>query len=102
MSFKDDRGAARDGRKTTATRFVFTREERELLVSLMTRHKAVIENKRTDALAKRAKDSAWEKLMSEYNSQPGIRRVKPKLHKRENARDSAERRDVDRRRAISR
>ncbi|KAL3214143.1 hypothetical protein MRX96_007269 [Rhipicephalus microplus] len=75
MTFNDDRGVARDGRKTTATRFVFTREERELLVNLVTRHKAVIENKRTDALAKRAKDSAFEKLTSEYNSQPGIRRV---------------------------
>ncbi|XP_075745945.1 uncharacterized protein LOC119184739 [Rhipicephalus microplus] len=75
MSFNDDGGVARDGRKTTATRFVFTREERELLVNLVTRHKAVIENKRTDALTKRAKDSAWEKLTSEYNSQPGIRRV---------------------------
>ncbi|KAH7964129.1 hypothetical protein HPB51_027631 [Rhipicephalus microplus] len=61
MSFNDDGGVARDGRKTTATRFVFTREERELLVNLVTRHKAVIENKRTDALTKRAKDSAWEK-----------------------------------------
>ncbi|KAL3221994.1 hypothetical protein MRX96_029040, partial [Rhipicephalus microplus] len=75
MSFNDDGGVARDGRKTTATRFVFTREERELLVNLVTRHRAVIENKRTDALTKRAKDSAWEKLTSEYNSQPGIRRV---------------------------
>ncbi|XP_075733096.1 uncharacterized protein LOC119161766 [Rhipicephalus microplus] len=75
MSLNDDRGVARDGRKTTATRFVVTREERELLVNLVTRHKAVIENKRTDALDKRAKDSAWEKLTSEYNSQPGIRRV---------------------------
>ncbi|KAH7964270.1 hypothetical protein HPB51_027489 [Rhipicephalus microplus] len=75
MSFNDDGGVARDGRKTTATRFVFMREERELLVNLVTRHKAVIENKRTDALTKRAKDSAWEKLTSEYNSQPGIRRV---------------------------
>ncbi|XP_075733056.1 uncharacterized protein LOC142775503 [Rhipicephalus microplus] len=56
-------------------RFVFTREERELLVNLVTRHRAVIENKRTDAIAKHAKDSAWEKLTSEYNSQPGIRRV---------------------------
>ncbi|KAL3208219.1 hypothetical protein MRX96_039291 [Rhipicephalus microplus] len=54
MSLNDDRGVARDGRKTTATRFVFTREERELLVNM---------------------DSAWEKLTSEYNSQPGIRRV---------------------------
>ncbi|KAL3171909.1 hypothetical protein MRX96_013489 [Rhipicephalus microplus] len=61
--------------KTTATRFVFSREERELLVNLATRHKAVIENKRTDALTERAKDSVWEKLTSEYNSQPGIRRV---------------------------
>ncbi|KAL3226691.1 hypothetical protein MRX96_048931 [Rhipicephalus microplus] len=75
MSFNDDGGVARDGRKTTATRFVFTREERELLVNLVTRHKAVIENKRTDALTKCAKDSAWEKLTSEYNNQPGIRRV---------------------------
>ncbi|KAH8026445.1 hypothetical protein HPB51_020555 [Rhipicephalus microplus] len=56
-------------------RFVFSREERELLVNLATRHKAVIENKRTDALTERAKDSVWEKLTSEYNSQPGIRRV---------------------------
>ncbi|KAL3189059.1 hypothetical protein MRX96_003201 [Rhipicephalus microplus] len=75
MSFNDDRGVARDGRKTTTMRFVFTREERELLVNLVTRHRAVIENKRTDAIAKHAKDSAWEKLTSEYNSQPGIRRV---------------------------
>ncbi|KAL3190544.1 hypothetical protein MRX96_020055 [Rhipicephalus microplus] len=75
MSFNDDHGVERDGRKTTAMRFVFTLEERELLVNLVTRHKAIIENKRTDAFAKRAKDSAWEKLTSEYNSQPGILRV---------------------------
>ncbi|KAL3219102.1 hypothetical protein MRX96_050541 [Rhipicephalus microplus] len=75
MSFNDDRSVARGGRKTTATWFVFTREERELLVNLVSRHKAIIENKRTDALAKRAKGSAWEKLTSGYNSQPGIRRV---------------------------
>ncbi|KAL3186871.1 hypothetical protein MRX96_004806 [Rhipicephalus microplus] len=75
MSLNDEHGVTRDGRKTTTTRFVFTREERELLVNLVMRHKAVIENKRTDALAKRAKDSAWKKLTSEYNSQPGIRRV---------------------------
>ncbi|KAL3201075.1 hypothetical protein MRX96_043141 [Rhipicephalus microplus] len=75
MSLNDDRGVARDGRKTTATRFMFTREERELLVNLLMRHKTIIEDKRTDALAKHAKDSAWKKLTSEYNSQPGIRRV---------------------------
>ncbi|KAL3209442.1 hypothetical protein MRX96_052358 [Rhipicephalus microplus] len=75
MSFNDDRSVARDGRKTIATRFVFTREERELLVNLVSRHKAIIENKKNDALAKRAKDSAWEKLMIGYNSQPKIRHV---------------------------
>ncbi|XP_075730191.1 myb/SANT-like DNA-binding domain-containing protein 3 [Rhipicephalus microplus] len=75
MSLNGEHGVTRDGRKTTTMRFVFTREERELLVNLVMRHKAVIENKRTDALAKRAKDSAWKKLTSEYNSQPGIRRV---------------------------
>ncbi|XP_075559944.1 uncharacterized protein LOC142591505 [Dermacentor variabilis] len=36
---------------------------------------AVIENRQTDNVSKRAKDSAWEKLAEEYNSQPGIRRV---------------------------
>ncbi|KAH8035850.1 hypothetical protein HPB51_010602 [Rhipicephalus microplus] len=75
MSFNEDRGVARDGRKTTATRFVFTREEGERLVNLVMRHKAIIENKRTNALSKRAKDRAWEKLTREYNSQLGIRRV---------------------------
>ncbi|KAL3188906.1 hypothetical protein MRX96_003059 [Rhipicephalus microplus] len=75
MSFNDDRGAAHDGRKSTTTWFVFMREKRELLVNLMMRQKAIVESKRADALAKRAKDSAWENLTCEYNSQSGIRRI---------------------------
>ncbi|KAH7935760.1 hypothetical protein HPB52_013173 [Rhipicephalus sanguineus] len=65
----------RDGGKTTAPRFVYTAEERELLRNLVMRHRSVIENKRTDNVSKRAKDIGWEKITEEYNSQPGIRRV---------------------------
>uniref|UniRef100_A0A131YQA5 Regulatory protein zeste n=1 Tax=Rhipicephalus appendiculatus TaxID=34631 RepID=A0A131YQA5_RHIAP len=75
MSANNDRGVMRDGGKTTATRFVYTAEERELLRNLVVRHRSVLENKRTDNVSKRAKDVAWEKVTEEYNSQPGIRRV---------------------------
>ncbi|KAH7967160.1 hypothetical protein HPB49_023261 [Dermacentor silvarum] len=68
-------GVNRGGGKTGAPRFVYTREERELLRNLVVRYRAVIENRKTDNTSKRAKDSAWEKLTEEYNSQPGIRRV---------------------------
>ncbi|KAL3221951.1 hypothetical protein MRX96_029059 [Rhipicephalus microplus] len=72
MSFNDDYGVARDGRKTTATWIVFTREERELLVNLMTRHTAIIENKRTgtDVLAKRAKDIQVEEEVFRGKAKP--------------------------------
>nr|XP_054926184.1 myb/SANT-like DNA-binding domain-containing protein 3 [Dermacentor andersoni] len=65
----------RRGDKTGVSRFVYTLEERELLRNLVVRHRAVIQNRQTDNVSKRAKDSAWEKLAEEYNSQPGIRRV---------------------------
>lgn len=70
-----DDSVTRDGGKTTARRFVYTHEERELLCNLVTRHRSVIENRKTDNVSKRAKDSAWEKVTEEFNSQPGIRRV---------------------------
>ncbi|XP_070387645.1 uncharacterized protein [Dermacentor albipictus] len=75
MSINSDNCVNRRGDKTGVSRFVYTHEERELLRNLVVRHRAVIENRRTDNLSKRSKDSAWEKLAEEYNSQPGIRRV---------------------------
>ncbi|XP_075526159.1 uncharacterized protein LOC142557845 isoform X1 [Dermacentor variabilis] len=75
MSINGDNCVNRRGDKTGVSRFVYTHEERELLRNLVVRHRAVIENRRTDNVSKRAKDSAWEKLAEEYNSQPGIRRV---------------------------
>ncbi|XP_049275188.1 uncharacterized protein LOC119405543 [Rhipicephalus sanguineus] len=75
MSASNDHDVMRDGGKTTAPRFVYTAEERELLRNLVMRHRSVIENKRTDNVSKRAKDIGWEKITEEYNSQPGIRRV---------------------------
>ncbi|KAL1444735.1 hypothetical protein MTO96_029617 [Rhipicephalus appendiculatus] len=71
MTANNDRGVMRDGGKTTATWFVYTAEEPELLRNLVVRHRSVIENKRTDNVSKRAKDVAWEKVTEEYNSQPG-------------------------------
>ncbi|XP_037561090.2 uncharacterized protein LOC119444286 [Dermacentor silvarum] len=75
VSMSNGDGVNRGGGKTGAPRFVYTREERELLRNLVVRYRAVIENRKTDNTSKRAKDSAWEKLTEEYNSQPGIRRV---------------------------
>ncbi|KAL1445010.1 hypothetical protein MTO96_045260 [Rhipicephalus appendiculatus] len=42
MSANNDRGVMRDGGKTTAPRFVYTAEERELLRNLVIRHRHVI------------------------------------------------------------
>ncbi|KAL1424602.1 hypothetical protein MTO96_020006 [Rhipicephalus appendiculatus] len=75
MSTDYDSGVMRDDIKATAPRFVYTGEECELLRNLVMWHMSVIENRNTDRLSKRAKDSALEKLTDEYNSQPGIRRV---------------------------
>nr|XP_054934011.1 myb/SANT-like DNA-binding domain-containing protein 3 [Dermacentor andersoni] len=75
MSINSDNYVNRRGDKTGVSRFVYTHEERELLRNLVVRHRAIIENHQTDNPSKRAKDSAWETLAEEYNSQPGIRRV---------------------------
>ncbi|KAH7984747.1 hypothetical protein HPB52_023705 [Rhipicephalus sanguineus] len=58
ISANNDRSIMRDGGKTTAPRFVYTAEERELLRNLVMRHRSVIENIRTDDVSKRAKDIA--------------------------------------------
>ncbi|XP_075559324.1 myb/SANT-like DNA-binding domain-containing protein 3 [Dermacentor variabilis] len=75
MSINSDDCVNRRGDKTGVSRFVYTHEERELLRNLVMRDSAIIEKRQTDNVSKRAKDSAWEKLAEEYNSQPGIRRV---------------------------
>lgn len=54
-------------------RFVFTKEERDLLRDLVNKYRQVLENKRTNDSSKEAKQKAWEQLRDEYNCQPNIR-----------------------------
>lgn len=50
-------------------RVPFTLEEKEVLLELVAKYKAVIENKQSDNVMLRAKARAWEKLAEEFNSQ---------------------------------
>ena len=47
----------------------FNKREEELLVELVTTHKHVLENKKTDAVMWKEKEACWKKLASEFNSQ---------------------------------
>ena len=55
--------------------------ERNLIIELVGEKKAVIENKRTDAVFLKEKNAAWEEITRQYNavSQTGLRTTK-QLH----------------------
>ncbi|KAM7296922.1 myb/SANT-like DNA-binding domain-containing protein 3 [Ixodes scapularis] len=62
-----------DTEERAGARFIYTAEEKALLQALVTKHARVLENKKTNNYSKKAKLKAWEKLSTEYNSQPNVR-----------------------------
>ncbi|KAM7302006.1 uncharacterized protein ISCGN_017523 [Ixodes scapularis] len=62
-----------DTEERAGARFIYTAEEKALLQALVTKHARVLENKKTNNYSKEAKLKAWEKLSTEYNSQPNVR-----------------------------
>ncbi|XP_075727055.1 uncharacterized protein LOC142768794 [Rhipicephalus microplus] len=51
----------------------FSEDEKDLVQDLVLKYKAVIENKRTDAMSINAKTKAWEKLCTDFNCRPFVR-----------------------------
>ncbi|KAL3215114.1 hypothetical protein MRX96_034237 [Rhipicephalus microplus] len=51
----------------------FSEDEKDLVQDLVLNYKAVIQNKRTDAISLNAKAKAWEKLCTDFNSRPFVR-----------------------------
>ncbi|XP_075539175.1 uncharacterized protein LOC142573810 [Dermacentor variabilis] len=60
----------------------FTEEEKDLFTELLQRYSNVIESKKTDAVSLNAKAKAWERLCTEYNSMPHVRRREVKQLKK--------------------
>ncbi|KAJ8912737.1 hypothetical protein NQ315_016692 [Exocentrus adspersus] len=50
----------------------YTLKERLLVVSLVDKHKSIVENKKTDATTIQSKQKEWEIIAFEYNSQADI------------------------------
>ncbi|XP_037579751.1 myb/SANT-like DNA-binding domain-containing protein 3 [Dermacentor silvarum] len=50
----------------------FSEEERAVLLELLSRHRSVVENKRTDAASVSRKRQAWEKIEDEFNCRPNV------------------------------
>nr|AHN53441.1 Myb/SANT-like DNA-binding domain [Nuttalliella namaqua] len=48
-------------------------EEKNVLIELVGKYKTIIENKKSDAVSLNAKNKAWQKLSTEYNSVHGVR-----------------------------
>lgn len=46
----------------------FNTAEVELLISLVDKHKHIVENKKTNAVTNKDKDAAWKKIESSFNS----------------------------------
>ncbi|XP_064468676.1 myb/SANT-like DNA-binding domain-containing protein 3 [Ornithodoros turicata] len=94
--------SSNNGDGCATARFVYTNEEREILRSLINKYRAVLENKKTNNASKGAKNKAWEKLGTDYNSQPNVRpRTVKQLKKcwdneksRWKKKDSQEKRDI--------
>lgn len=51
----------------------------DLLISLVVTKKHIIENKKSDATTWQAKEEAWKKIESEYNSVLGACTAMPKI-----------------------
>ncbi|XP_075550326.1 myb/SANT-like DNA-binding domain-containing protein 3 [Dermacentor variabilis] len=60
----------------------FTEEGKDLFTELLQRYSNVIESKKTDAVSLNAKAKAWERLCTEYNSMPHVRRREVKQLKK--------------------
>ncbi|KAL1474299.1 hypothetical protein MTO96_038083 [Rhipicephalus appendiculatus] len=50
----------------------FSEEERAVLLDLLSRHRSVVENKRTDAASASRKRDSWEKIEDEFNSRHNV------------------------------
>ncbi|XP_063219111.1 myb/SANT-like DNA-binding domain-containing protein 3 [Bacillus rossius redtenbacheri] len=59
----------------------FSSDEKMKVLSLVERHKNIIENKRTDAVSCKEKDAAWEKLANTFNAGSSVMRSKESLRK---------------------
>ncbi|XP_040073380.1 myb/SANT-like DNA-binding domain-containing protein 3 [Ixodes scapularis] len=91
-----------DSEERAGARFIYTAEEKALLQALVTKHARVLESKKTNNYSKEAKLIAWEKLSTEYNSQPNVRpRSAKQLKKRwENEKSRYKKRKSDETRDI--
>lgn len=50
----------------------FNKEEVRLLTELVTKHRSIIENKKTDAVTNKDKEAAWEKIARMFNASSGL------------------------------
>lgn len=50
----------------------FSEEERAVLLELLSRHRSVVENKRTDAASVSRKREAWKKIEDEFNCRHNV------------------------------
>ncbi|KAL1478175.1 hypothetical protein MTO96_035160 [Rhipicephalus appendiculatus] len=50
----------------------FSEEERAVLLDLLSRHRSVVENKRTDAASASRKRDSWKKIEDEFNSRHNV------------------------------
>ncbi|KAH7986024.1 hypothetical protein HPB52_025254 [Rhipicephalus sanguineus] len=51
---------------------IFSEEERTLLLDLLSRHRSVVENKRTDAASMSKKRDSWKKIQDEFNCRHNV------------------------------
>ncbi|XP_077485476.1 myb/SANT-like DNA-binding domain-containing protein 3 [Amblyomma americanum] len=58
--------------KTEKGKINFSRVERALLLDLVDKHKAVLENKRTDAVSVARKRKEWELIETQFNSSHNV------------------------------
>ena len=57
----------------------FTNRDKEVLVSLIEEFKEVVENKKTDAVLLKKKETTWDKITEQFNSASGAKRQKKQL-----------------------
>ena len=69
--------------KMSESRQYFSQLEKSLVTELVRKHKDFIENKKNDYRTMKQKNSAWEALSEEFNSQSGVtKRDSKQLKKR--------------------
>ncbi|KAH7943737.1 hypothetical protein HPB52_011100 [Rhipicephalus sanguineus] len=72
----------------------FSEEERAVLLDLLSRHRSVVENKRTDAASASRKRDSWKKIEDEFNSRHNLKKCWENMKdkwRRTNAEDMRER-----------